>query len=369
VKSFRTTKKEFTDLHIIYSDQFLVKKSAGISQDSVTMYNKLKDVAEVSKLSEVPQHASRKFLYGVLRKLGLPFNLPYEKPGIFWLEQFSSLSMKRRVTFIRTHDIFPITNPEWFRYLTTIKFYLAVTFQLRKDPVLVYDSEATRIEFEKFKKCNGVVVWCEPTKKNTSLCSYCDGCRFLKSRFQKKYAISVGTIEPRKNYSLLLQIAESAEKKNVPLHFVVVGRYGWKSQKEQKDLIRRSNSNVTWLSNACDASVGMLILNCAVFISTSINEGFGLPAVESRLQDCNLVLSDIPVYREIHGESNSVSLVALSANPEMWLERVIHQSSQEKCSSLTWSQVYRDKCKKQTNELMTKLQLNNSGELMGGVIE
>jgi glycosyltransferase involved in cell wall biosynthesis len=369
VESIRTTKKKLTDLHIIYSDQFLSRKSAGISQDSVMTYNKLKDIAEVSKLSEIPLHASRKFFYGILRKIGLPFNFLYEKPGILWLEQFSSLSMKRRVTFIRTHDIFPITNPEWFRYLTTIKFYLAVTFQLRKDPVLIFNSEATRIEFEKFKKCNGVVLWCEPTKKNTSLCSYCDGCGFLKSRYHKKYAISVGTIEPRKNYDLLLKITERAEKQNIPLHFVVVGRYGWKSQKEQKDLKQRSNSNVTWLSNACDTSVSMLILNCAVFISTSINEGFGLPAVESRLQDCNLVLSDIPVYREIHGESNSVSLVSLSANPELWLESVIHQSSREKSSSLAWRQVYRDKCKKQTNELMTRLQATNSGELLGGANE
>jgi glycosyltransferase involved in cell wall biosynthesis len=351
--------------HIIYSDLFLQKKSAGIGHDSVTMYNKLRALVKISKVSEIPEFSNRSFRHRVFHKFGVPFNFSYDRPAILWLEQFSLLFIKRKVTFIRTHDVFPISNPEWFRFLSRFKFHLSVNSQLKKDPVLVFNSQATRNEFEKYRKCDGVVVWCEPNLEITPPCEACEGCRFNESRPKEVYSLSVGTIEPRKNYNLLLRIAEIAADVNVPLHFVIVGRYGWKSRRERKKLRWLSKRNITWLKDACDFSVTNLMLNCAVFISTSKNEGFGLPTVESRLQDCNLVISDIPVYREIHGDSASVSYVSLNASPQHWLENIIVQSSREKSTSRHWRTTYFSKCETQTNKLMIKIRQINESELSG----
>jgi glycosyltransferase involved in cell wall biosynthesis len=52
-----------------------------------------------------------------------------------------------------------------------------------------------------------------------------------------------------------------------------------------------------------------LIKNAEAFVSLSFYEGFGLPSVEAMSIGCPVVVSDIPVHREICGNA------ALYANP------------------------------------------------------
>jgi len=86
---------------------------------------------------------------------------------------------------------------------------------------------------------------------------------------------------------------------------VIVGRKGWKSRKIIAAITAATrNSNVFWLKNVCDGSLNVLYQNAQAFISSSLDEGFNLPALEARANfRLPLILSDIPVHQEYHSDA------------------------------------------------------------------
>ena len=51
-----------------------------------------------------------------------------------------------------------------------------------------------------------------------------------------------------------------------------------------------------------DATLRWLYEHAALYISPSLFEGFSMTPFESLLCDCPILLSDIPVHREVYGE-------------------------------------------------------------------
>jgi len=118
--------------------------------------------------------------------------------------------------------------------------------------------------------------------------------------FDYNYVIAVGTIEPRKNYSGLIRawknVCKSTDRK-----LIVVGRFGWKAKKILKKL--QNTEGLIYIYNACDYAVNQLLLKSKAFISCSLDEGFDFPSVDAALLKKPVLLSDIPVHRELHGET------------------------------------------------------------------
>lgn len=115
--------------------------------------------------------------------------------------------------------------------------------------------------------------------------------------------ISVGTVEPRKRYDVLLDAMEEhwGHGGRTVLH--IVGRPGWNSAALQKRLERlaATENRFAWLSEASDEELRGEYLGAGAFVSLSSEEGFGLPVVEAAAAGLPLILSDIPVYREVSG--------------------------------------------------------------------
>jgi glycosyltransferase involved in cell wall biosynthesis len=150
------------------------------------------------------------------------------------------------------------------------------------------------------------VVPCTPQVLSTILCDNCSGCDLSKSSFvANNYFIAVGTIEPRKNYSLMIEGWKAAKKQpGFNSQLLIVGGKGWKCRRLLNSF-RFSNSmlkqDIIWLDSCCDGALALFYANSKAFISTSLDEGFNLPAMEAREFFCiPLILSNIPVHRELH---------------------------------------------------------------------
>ncbi len=121
-----------------------------------------------------------------------------------------------------------------------------------------------------------------------------------------KFVLFVGTVEPRKNVSLLLESFEQWLEKIPDLNLVIVGKVGWNSS----DLISRIknhplfNKKLFMLNNANDVSLQALYRLCFCTINLSLQEGFGLPIVESLYYGAISVTSPIEVFKEVSQSKN-----------------------------------------------------------------
>jgi len=109
---------------------------------------------------------------------------------------------------------------------------------------------------------------------------------------RRRYFLSIGTIEPRKNHELLLDAFEAIEQNEVAL--VLAGRRGWNAECLLKRLTAHPayGKNIYWFDDLDDSDLALLYEHCHACIVTSHYEGFGLPAIEALARGCATIVSD-----------------------------------------------------------------------------
>ena len=162
---------------------------------------------------------------------------------------------------------------------------------------VVCDSNATLNEFKS--------RW--PHLAHKAFMIYCgvsdDETRPTNPRPVREHSIlAVGTIEPRKNYSTLLDAFERLVReqgKMAPV-LTVVGNIGWMCD----GIVQRLSAlqvagRCRWLRNASDEQLADAYGKAGVFTYLSFNEGFGYPPFEAAFARCPMVLSNASSVGEI----------------------------------------------------------------------
>lgn len=111
-----------------------------------------------------------------------------------------------------------------------------------------------------------------------------------------RYIMSLSTIEPRKNLSLLLEAFAEVED-SVDYDLVLIGRLGWKME----DIISKNklNPRVHMTGYVEDEEVKIIYKNTICFIFPSIYEGFGMPPLEALALGAPVISSDAASMPEI----------------------------------------------------------------------
>lgn len=113
----------------------------------------------------------------------------------------------------------------------------------------------------------------------------------------KKYVLAVSSLNPSKNFSLVLQIAEQMPDVN----FVIAGGSNAKVFNNREFIA--PPSNVNFIGYVTDEELMALYKNASAFVYPSIYEGFGIPPLEAMVWDCPVVVSDIEVFHEVYGDA------------------------------------------------------------------
>lgn len=136
-----------------------------------------------------------------------------------------------------------------------------------------------------------------------------------------KFVLAVGTLEIRKNYELLVQVVKLSQETKIRIPLMVfAGRPGWGTH-DLMQKIRNDESlrgKLIWLEDVSDKQLNWLYSNCIALLSPTFSEGFGLPVAESQAFKKKLILSDIPIYRELF----SSALFASPFDAKQWLELI-----------------------------------------------
>lgn len=119
------------------------------------------------------------------------------------------------------------------------------------------------------------------------------------------FFLMVGSIEPRKGHAYVLDAFEELWAAGENAVLVVVGKVGWNVD----ELVRRfenhpeSGRRFFYLGHLPESDLVNLYRSASGTIVASVAEGFGLPIIEAAHHGSPLLLSDIPVFREIGGQS------------------------------------------------------------------
>ncbi len=120
----------------------------------------------------------------------------------------------------------------------------------------------------------------------------------------KPYILFVGTIEPRKNITKLidgyLQLPEALRTSH---QLVVAGRVGWNCEAELAKFKETAGQGVLHLGYISDEARDILYQSATLFSTASHYEGFGMPILEAMNYGTPCALSDIPIFTEVAGDA------------------------------------------------------------------
>ncbi|SDC96164.1 alpha-1,2-rhamnosyltransferase [Desulfurella multipotens] len=117
------------------------------------------------------------------------------------------------------------------------------------------------------------------------------------------YFLIVGTIEPRKGQSIVVEAFEYLWNNGFSDALVIVGKYACESQNLLNRILSSPYYNKKlFMFNICnDSELNFLYNNTKALIFASQREGFGLPLVEAMQYKKPIIASDIEVFREVGG--------------------------------------------------------------------
>jgi len=116
----------------------------------------------------------------------------------------------------------------------------------------------------------------------------------------QEFLLAVGHFERRKNYMRLIDAMANLRERGCACNLVIIGNdSGERIDVEKKIALLHLSDNIRILSGLSDLEVRSVYKLCTLFVFPSAYEGFGIPILEAMAAGVPMVLSDIPVFREI----------------------------------------------------------------------
>lgn len=176
------------------------------------------------------------------------------------------------------------------------------------------------------------------------------------NRGERPLILMVGTIEPRKRHSIILDAfrdhydAMSTHAGTQPL-LVVAGQPGWLSEVEVEELRRlQRNGRAVWLRDVNDCELAALYRAAELLVMPSAEEGFGLPVLEAMASGTACLVANVGALPELLRDTG---FYEESADSDQWADkigRILGEHSLrdhrvkraiERASPLTWKETSR----------------------------
>lgn len=130
----------------------------------------------------------------------------------------------------------------------------------------------------------------------------------------RPYILSVGTLEPRKNYTFLVEAFEKLDRNDVDL--VIAGMPGWQCEPILEKITKSPRaSQIKYLKYVADTDLAALYAGAEVFALASLYEGFGFPPLEAMLCGTPVVSSNGGSLPEVLGDAADI---VTSFDAELW---------------------------------------------------
>lgn len=238
--------------------------------------------------------ARRGDLLGLLSKMDLT-GFTYINVGHsdITAEKLSALSQAGLRVAIMIHDLIPRLYPELQRPQSVEQFEAKLTAIESFADLLIANSNQTAKDCAEYLKFSGPVAIAPLGIDHQGAVAEIDS--------NQPYFVSIGTIEPRKNYDFLLDIWTHLETEAPPIpHLHIIGRRGW----ADNTLFARLDqlASKPWFhehGNLDDTALRVLLEQSRGLVYPTLAEGFGLPSVEAAALGVPVICGDLAIHREL----------------------------------------------------------------------
>ena len=194
------------------------------------------------------------------------------------------------------HDVIPLDYPEFTRPDTAARFESELKATAAACDALIYNSNDTAIRTAKYLQNWGLSPAALPILLGTApLPAPPETPLANPAEF-----VILGTIEPRKNHQLLLEIWPE-----IPAHLHIIGQRGWRNTAVFHTLSTSPMMGKTVFehSKTSDQALANRLASARALLFPSFAEGFGYPLIEALQMGLPVICADLPCFREIAGDT------------------------------------------------------------------
>lgn len=209
-------------------------------------------------------------------------------------------------------DVLPLLHPDWFDSVLVRDFERFITGHLRHSDLFLCISERTRLDLLGVAEALGIdrdldarVIPLGSDIVQRSGAEPTAGTDNDVHPSITHYLLMVGTIEPRKNQALALDVFDALADRHRELGLVLVGKRGWKVD----DLIERIEHHprfggrLLWLEEVDDVRLGNLYRHAFLSLTPARYEGLGMTVTEAMQFGAPVVASTAGALPEAGGDA------------------------------------------------------------------
>ena len=197
------------------------------------------------------------------------------------------------------HDLFLITRPGDLN--ARAKLYMAKPFALavRRYPRFLVNSLDTARKLRAFCRSDAKILTYRPRVRNVFGVNPADRASPPETNRHIRL-ISLGTVEPRKNYPYAARIIRELRSNGfAEATLEIVGRTGWGDDRRQLE----GEPGVILTGYLSSEEVRHKLQQADALLCTSHEEGLGLPLLEAQYAGLPIIAPDDAVFREVLAES------------------------------------------------------------------
>jgi len=255
---------------------------------------------------EVPIHSAIPFHQRIRQFWDIPKTLEKWKPDVVvefaHFGPFNLPTSVKRVTFI--HDLTPLLFPSFHPRYSSLLHRWFLKFILAKADLILTNSRHTQSDVQQYLGTHSppieVVYPGINTIDHPITYSEIEG----KYNLERPYFVHVGTIEPRKNITTILQAFEQFCHRYSEGQFVLAGGAGWRAEAIEQQIQQFPFPNrLKRLGYVPTVDLPALYTQAQALIFPSIYEGFGLPIIDAMHYGCPVIASNTSSLPEAGGEA------------------------------------------------------------------
>lgn len=199
------------------------------------------------------------------------------------------------------HDLCSYAYPECMTKVQIFYSRMAIKTAIKNADVIITVSETIKQEILsrfKYLEENIKIIYNRNPFEFFDEISAENNTKILKkyALTDKKYILSVATLNKRKNLSNLIEGFNEVSTKHSDIKLVLVGGNG-------NSNIDSTNENVNFTGYIEEMELSVLYRHALCYVIPSLYEGFGIPILEAQVSKTPTICSDIPVFREVANDS------------------------------------------------------------------